>query len=120
MKRNLTLIAALLVTVSAINIIILTAVAGPQNLVARAIRFGLTCLLGYHLAKGKNWARLTAAIISALGAVTSFLGLLALMQNSGRIPLWFFAWGMIMGMIYAFASLFLFLAKSARRECQNS
>ncbi len=116
MKKNLSLIAGLLVVTSVINIVILTVVAGPQKLAIRAIRLGITCLLAYHLAKGKNWARLTVAIISGLGAITSFIGFFALIQNSDRIPAWFIAWGAIMGVIYAFASAFLFLAKSSKLE----
>lgn len=120
MKKNLTLVAGLLVAVSAINIVILTIVADPQALTIRAFRFVITCLLAFYLAKGKNWARLTTAIFCGLGAITSLVGFAVLIQHADQIPIWFLIWGIVMGVIYAFISGFLFMAKSAQRESQQA
>jgi peptidoglycan/LPS O-acetylase OafA/YrhL len=115
--RRVQVIAILYVAISVINILILTIVAGPQKLITRAIRFGITCFLSYHLAKGKNWARWTVAILSTLAGIVSLLVYPAMLKNLDQLPAWFVHWGLVMGLLYTIMAGYLFFSKTVKHEC---
>ena len=61
------------VAISAIVIAIYVGTTGTDRLPQQVVRFGLTCALGYFLYRGASWARWTAIVLFALGALVSAL-----------------------------------------------
>ncbi|WP_193213768.1 hypothetical protein [Luteolibacter marinus] len=73
-RRKTRIIAVALVLVSLANIGLLASVSANEQLVARGIRFTLTCILSLFLFRGAPWARGVVAGLCTLGVLASVIG----------------------------------------------
>jgi hypothetical protein len=110
--RGKLLVLGVLATVLLIQLIVagLTALrAGPAGMGSTLIRIVISLVLSGYLYRGREWARITMAVLLMLGALVAIVGGLQVLQL-GAVGWTIFA----MGAIYGGCAAILLLSRSVR------
>ena len=110
----------ILVALSAANLVFTNLAGTKQLLAVQLVRFGLTCLLAYFLAKGRNWARWLTVVLLGLGCVISLVSFIALYEKAFAVAPVRMLWLLGLGLIFGTMSGFLALSKKVASECATT
>lgn len=120
LSQRVVWIAILLVAFSAANLVLTNLAGTTQLLAVQLVRFGLTCLLAFFLAKGRSWARWLTVVLLGLGCVISVISFFALFEKAFAVAPVRMIWLLGMGLVFGALSGFLAFSKKVASECAST
>jgi hypothetical protein len=119
-RRRLVAVAALLVTIAALNMFILSEMEGGDPPLVRGWRLFLTVLLALFLALGKNTARWIIVVLTGFGALGGIAGVAVLIAADTGLPISVVVWLSIMTVLYTGISAYLVFSSGIAREIRRA
>jgi hypothetical protein len=111
-------IAVAIVCASAANLVAVRIAGSTQLLAAHIVRFCLTCVIAFYLAKGKNWARWLHVTLLGAAFIYSVVSFFVYFADSFDEAPFIMTWVLVLGLFYGIIGAYLAFSKRVSQECR--